>query len=143
MTAIRRSLAWTAIALLLPLTARAQTLEIATDQSPVGLDPHVATAFSTLLIDSNIYEGLTAIDKDLRTVPALAESWTISPDGLTYQFRLRGGASFHNGRAATAQDVIASIERVRDAKTPSPLASRFAGISKMEAVGHHVRLTTA
>ena len=46
--------------LLLPLTAGAQTLEIATDQSPVGLDPQVATAFSTALIDSTIYEGLTA-----------------------------------------------------------------------------------
>ena len=59
-------IALTALALSLPLAARAQTLEIATDQSPVGLDPHVATAFSTALIDSNIYEGLTAIDKDLR-----------------------------------------------------------------------------
>ncbi|MBU6498380.1 MAG: hypothetical protein KGQ40_07610, partial [Rhodospirillales bacterium] len=71
-----------AMALLLPVTAGAQaapaahTLEIATDQSPVGLDPQIATAFSTAIIDSNIYEGLTAIDAWLHIVPALASSWT-------------------------------------------------------------------
>ena len=143
MVSINRSLTWTALAILLPFAAAAQTLEIATDQSPVGLDPHVATAFSTLMIDSNIYEGLTAIDRDLRTVPALAESWTISPDGLVYAFKLRAGATFHNGRAVTAQDVVASIERVRDPKTASPLASRFTGISKVEATGGEIRLTLA
>ena len=105
--------------------ARAQVLEIATDQSPVGLDPHVATAFSTALITSTIYEGLTAIDKDLHVVPALAASWTISPDGLTYTFRLRRGAAFHSGRDVTAQDIIANIGRVRDPKTASPFASRL------------------
>ena len=58
------------------IPARAQVLEIATDQSPVGLDPHVATAFSTTMVLSTIYEGLTAISPDLRAMPALAESWS-------------------------------------------------------------------
>ena len=131
----RMSRATLVAALLLPIAAAAQTLEMATDQSPVGLDPQVATAFSTALIDSNIYEGLTAIDKDLRIAPALAESWTISPDGLTYTFKLRAGARFHNGRALTPQDIIANIERVRDPKTGSPFGSRFTGVKTMEAVG--------
>ena len=78
--------------------AKAQVLEIATDQSPVGLDPHVATAFSTTMVLSTIYEGLTAIDPELRVVPALAESWIVSPDGLTYTFHLRAGATFHDGK---------------------------------------------
>jgi peptide/nickel transport system substrate-binding protein len=121
----------------LPLAARAQTLEIAVDQSPVGLDPHIATAFSTAQIDSNIYEGLTAIDADLRVIPALAASWTVSPDGLTYAFALRDNAVFHNGRAVTPEDVIKNIERVRDAKTGSPYGSRFAGIKAMQATGPH------
>jgi peptide/nickel transport system substrate-binding protein len=111
----------------------AQTLDIATDQSPVGLDPHVATAFSTALIAGNIYEGLTAIDRDLRVVPALARSWTVSEDGLTYVFKLRPDASFHNGRKMTAQDVVASIARVRDPKTASPFASRFAAVAAVTA----------
>ncbi len=125
-----------AVAFAWPATGSAQVLELATDQSPVGLDPHVATAFSTGLIDSNIYEGLTAIDKDLRVVPALAASWTVSPDGLVYDFVLRD-ASFHNGRAVSPDDVLRNIERVRDPKTGSPFASRFTGIKAMQATGAH------
>jgi peptide/nickel transport system substrate-binding protein len=116
-------------------SARAQTLEIATDQSPVGLDPQVATAFSTALIDSNIYEGLTAVDRDLKVVPALAASWTVSPDGLTYVFQLRPGARFHNGRALTPQDIVDNFARVRDAKTGSPFASRLAPVASVEPTG--------
>jgi peptide/nickel transport system substrate-binding protein len=121
------------LAMCLAAPAMAQTLDIATDQSPVGLDPHIATAFSTALITGNIYEGLTAIDRDLLVVPALAESWTVSADGLAYVFKLRPGATFHNGRKVIAADVVASIARVRDPKTASPLASRFAGIAAVTA----------
>ena len=142
MSIIAARAATAVLALLLPLAAGAQTLDIATDQSPVGLDPHVATAFSTALIDSNIYEGLTGIDKDLRVVPALAASWTVSPDGLVYTFALRSNATFHNGRAMTAQDVVANFARVRDPKTGSPIASRFTGVKAVEATGpNEVKVT--
>jgi peptide/nickel transport system substrate-binding protein len=117
------------------LPARAQVLEIATDQSPVGLDPHVATAFSTTMVLSTIYEGLTAIDADLHVVAALAASWAVSPDGLTYTFHLRPNATFHDGRKLSAADVIASVARVRDPKTGSPFASRFAMVDRVEAEG--------
>jgi peptide/nickel transport system substrate-binding protein len=124
--------------------ARAQVLEIATDQSPVGLDPHVATSFATQLVTSTVYEGLTAIDAGLHVVPALAESWTVSPDGKTYRFRLRAGAMFHNGRAMTPADVVASVVRVRDPKTGSPYASRFTGVTAVEPDGDGaVRFTLA
>jgi peptide/nickel transport system substrate-binding protein len=115
--------------------AGAQILEIATDQSPVGLDPQVATSFATQLITSTIYEGLTAIDPDLHIVPALAKSWAVSPDGRTYTFQLRPGAAFHNGRALTPADVVASIARIREPKTGSPYASRFASVTSVEPAG--------
>ena len=54
--------------------ASAQVLQIAADGSPAGLDPHVVPAFNTVLINKNIYEGLTAIDRDLKIVPSLATS---------------------------------------------------------------------
>ncbi len=108
-----------------PLAVSAQTLELATDQSPAGLDPHVATAFSTKLINDSIYEGLTAIDSGLRVVPGLAESWTVSDDQRTYVFKLRQGVAFHNGEAFDAADVVFSIKRVLDEQTGSPIASRF------------------
>ncbi len=142
MTAKTRRFAWAHLAVLLPLStllplaARAQTLEIATDQSPVGLDPHVATAFSTLLIDSNIYEGLTAIDKDLRTVPCARRILDgCRRTGCSYLFKLRPGAKFHNGRAVTAQDVDRQHRAGARSQDRLALASRFTGISKMEAVG--------
>ena len=100
--------------------ARAQVLDIATDASPVGLDPHDATSFATFIVVSNVYEGLTAIDKDLRIVPALADKWTISADGLTYDFHLRPGAMFHNGRALTPQDIIAKINADTNAALVHP-----------------------
>lgn len=141
---LARNAAVAALALLLPLAtpARAQVLDIATDASPVGLDPHVATSFATFVVVSTIYEGLSAIDKDLRVVPALADRWTVSADGLSYVFHLRAGAVFHNGRAVTPQDVIANIERVRDPKTGSALASRVASVKMVEAEGaDSVRIT--
>src|SRR5262249_23166315 len=46
---------------------------------------------------------------------SLAESWTESPDGLTYEFKLRRGLKFHNGDAVTAEDVKFSFQRYRGA----------------------------
>jgi len=47
--------------------------------------------------------------------PSLAESWTVSPDGLTYDFTLRSGVKFHNGETVTAEDVKFSFERYKGA----------------------------
>jgi peptide/nickel transport system substrate-binding protein len=119
----------------MPIAATAQTLEIATDASPSGLDPHVATAFATILVNGAIYEGLTAVDKDLRVVPSLAESWSVSQDQLTYSFKLRPGVVFHDGQKMTAKDVAASIGRVLDKATGSPIASRFNMIASSAGSG--------
>jgi peptide/nickel transport system substrate-binding protein len=120
--------------LLLATAAYAQVLEIGYDQSPAGLDPHIATAFSTFaIINGTIYEGLTAIDKDLRLRPGLAESWTVSDDGRTYRFKIRSGVKFHDGAAMDSADVVATIERVLNKDIGSPLASRFTMIDAASA----------
>ena len=51
--------------------------------------------------------------------PCLAESWTESPDGLVYEFKLREGLSFHNGNPFAAEDVAFSFRRYRGASAPS------------------------
>lgn len=115
--------------------AGAQTLEIGYDQSPAGLDPHIATAFSTFaVINGTVYEGLTSIDRDLRLQPGLAESWTVSPDGRSYRFRLRSNVKFHDGSPMEAADVVASIERVLAKEIGSPLASRLAAVEGANAI---------
>lgn len=116
-----------------PLAATAQVLEIGADQSPAGLDPHIATAFSTFLINSPIYEGLTAIDQNLRVVPALATAWTISADQKTYTFTLRPNVTFHDGTPMQAEDVAATMRRVLNQQTGSPLRSRIDVIQQVSA----------
>jgi peptide/nickel transport system substrate-binding protein len=114
------------VGLLAAAPARAQVLELGVDASPAGLDPHIITAFASFqIINGTIYEGLTTIDKDLRIVPSLASSWTISPDGRTYVFKLVTGAKFHDGSPFEAADVVASLRRVLSKDIASPLASRL------------------
>ncbi len=138
---MKRLLATTALALTLALAAapaRAQVLELAVDASPAGLDPHIVTAFSSFqIINGTIYEGLTAIDKNLAVVPALAKSWTVSGDGKAYVFKLVEGATFHDGTAFEAADVVASLHRVLAKEIASPLASRLAAMDKAVATDPH------
>lgn len=113
----------------------AQTLEIAVDLSPVGLDPHIITAFNSFtVVNGTIYEGLTAIDKGLRVVPGLAESWTVAADGKSYTFKLRPGVTFHDGSPMTAEDVAATVRRVLSKDIGSPLASRLSAVDSVVVV---------
>lgn len=116
-------------------TASAQVLEVGLDQSPTGLDPHLITAFpSFMVVNGNIYEGLTAVDKDLKVNPGLAESWTISPDGKTYTFKLRSNVKFHDGAAMEAEDIASTIRRVQSKDIASPLASRLSAVDTVTVI---------
>ena len=113
--------------------AIAAPLEVAVEQSPSGLDPHIVTAFSSFqIIDGTIYEGLTALDGDLNVVPGLASKWEISEDKKTYTFTLQDGVKFHSGEVMTSKDVAASLKRVMNKDTGSPLASRLAAVDGVE-----------
>ena len=117
--------------------AQSGTLEIAVDTAPVGLDPHKVTAFSSFVVIGQIYDGLLEVNADLSLEPALAESWTVSDDGLTYVFQIRQGVQFHNDRTMTADDVVYSYERIVDPETASPQASRFAEVESAVATGEY------
>lgn len=83
-----------------------------------SLDPHKAVAAGTKEVLYNIFEGLVKADKDGNLVPAVAESYEISPDGTEYTFVLRDGVTFHNGESVTAEDVIYSLKRCSGKLTP-------------------------
>jgi peptide/nickel transport system substrate-binding protein len=113
--------------------AQSGTLELAVDQSPAGLDPHKVTAFSSFVVLHQIYDGLLEPNADLQLEGALAESYEVSDDGLTYTFTLRDGVTFHNGRPLTSDDVVYSLERILDPEVASPQASRFTLIEEATA----------
>ena len=89
---------------------------------PTDLDPHVITGTKEFAISTALFEGLASVDPvDSRPTPGVAESWDVSPDGLTYTFHLRADARWSNGDPVTAQDFLWSWQRVL---TPA-LASEF------------------
>ncbi|MEZ4620010.1 MAG: ABC transporter substrate-binding protein [Caldilineaceae bacterium] len=100
------------------------TLRVAFQNEWAGLDPHVASSYSTYQILNNVLEGLTFYDDEMNLVPWLAESWEQSEDGLTWTFHLRQGVMFSNGREMTAEDVKWSFERLIDPATGAGNAPR-------------------
>lgn len=89
---------------------------------PGKLDPAFSTDIYGVMIIQQIFDGLVQFDKNLNIIPAIAKSWKISPDGLTYTFYLREGVKFHNGREVIADDFVYSFTRISDPKNKSPAA---------------------
>jgi peptide/nickel transport system substrate-binding protein len=92
--------------------ASAQTLRYANQGDLKSLDPYTLRETTTIAHHGHVYEGLVARDKDLKIVPALAESWE-TPEPTRWRFHLRHNVKFHNGDPFTADDVVFSAERVR------------------------------
>lgn len=113
---------------------RGGVLVIGITQQILNLDPHVATAFSSYRVMEHIYEGLLRYDNELNLQPALAESWTVSPDGKVYTFKLRADVKFHDGSTLTAEDVKYSFERILNPDTKSPQRSRIELIDQIEII---------
>jgi peptide/nickel transport system substrate-binding protein len=109
------------------------TLRLGMQTDPVGLDPHLSTATATKNMMEHVYETLVFVSPEGRFIPGLAESWQTSQDGLTWTFALRRNVKFHNGRAMTADDVVYSINRVRDPNTRSPWIGNFVDVDAVSA----------
>jgi peptide/nickel transport system substrate-binding protein len=78
----------------------------------VGLDPAYETDGNSFMICDNVLEGLVFYkDESTDLQPGLATSWTVSPDGKTYTFKLRQGVKFHDGTPFNANAVVFSIGR--------------------------------
>src|SRR5262249_31610946 len=93
---------------------QAETRFVFANESPYDtLDPHAAFDVGRVAVRLNLYDGLYRwLDNPPKLEPWLAESHTVSPDGLTYTFKLRHGAKFHDGTEITAEDVRYSAERI-------------------------------
>jgi peptide/nickel transport system substrate-binding protein len=102
--------------------------------NPSGFDPHITGAVVSWYVLDNLFDRLVRIDPaTLEPVPSLAESYEVSPDGLTYTFTLRDGVTFHNGRALTSADVKYSFERIINPDVPAVAKGYFSALSSIEA----------
>jgi oligopeptide transport system substrate-binding protein len=90
---------------------------------PETLDPQkYQTAYTGFILD-DLFLGLTTMDPRARPIPGAAESWTVSPDGAVYTFKLRPGLVWSDGTKMTADDFVFGIRRALDPKTAAPFAS--------------------
>lgn len=98
---------------------QAKTLVYCSEGSPEGFNPSLYTAGTTFDASSKtIFEGLTHFVRGTTELePGMAESWTVSDDGMTYTFKLRKGVKFHSAkhfkptRDMNADDVVFTFER--------------------------------
>jgi len=96
--------------------------------NPKTLDPALSIDTYADTVTQQVFDGLVQFDKDLNAIPAIAKSWKISPDGLTYTFYLREGVKFHHRREVTADDFIYSFTRIIDPETKSSSIDFFTQI---------------
>ena len=115
-------------------TAGAQILRLSQRNEPGDLDPATATIPDEFFIIRALSEGLVSPAPDGGApLPATAERWTVSPDGLTYTFHLRAAARWSNGEPVTAQDFVDSYRRLLTPATAATKASLFFLVKNAEA----------
>ena len=91
---------------------RGGTLRSIINPEPPGLILALNQLLPTLVVAGKIYQGLLRYSFDLKPQPALAKSWTISPDGLVYTFNLEPDVIRHDGESFTADDVVFSTTKM-------------------------------
>jgi peptide/nickel transport system substrate-binding protein len=143
---IRRSfptalIALTASLLLVSSAALAQTpkrggtLRVSYGNEIAHLDFHTAPGYEMMWVAMNVGCGLVNITPDGKFVGDVAESWQASPDHLTYTFKLRPNALFHDGTRVDAAAVKFSIDRLMDPATKSGMRSFYEPVHSVEVLG--------
>lgn len=113
--------------------ARHDVLRVALPGQPTTLDPNLASDGITSMILSQLHEGLTRHDKDLRIQPALAKSWQFSDNYTRIQFKLKPNLKWSDGQPIRAQDFVYSWKRLLDPKTKAEYAYFLYDIQGAEA----------
>jgi len=121
------------------LAQNTSALVVAEDVPPQTFDPIQSSQIRTWYMWQFVYEGLLRAKLDGTLEPVLATEWTVSDDGKTYDFTLRDGTKFSDGSVLTADDVVASFERLKAEGLPYA-QDRFKSLEKVEAIdAGHVR----
>ena len=134
--AVAGAAAWPGPAWAAPV--RGGQLIVGQSPEPPVLTNAITVAGPTQVVSGKIFDGLLTYDDNLNPRPQLAQSWTVSADGLTYIFKLRPGVTWHDGTPFTSQDVAYSVleiwkkyhsrgratfANVVEVRTPDPLTA--------------------
>jgi len=110
----------------LGMGATPKRVNLAITMEPKSIDPNIAYGTEFSRVVNNLFLPLVDYDYTKQApVPRIAESWTVSADGLTYVFRLRKDVKWSDGRPVTAHDVVYTIRRIVNPDTASPFAFWF------------------
>jgi oligopeptide transport system substrate-binding protein len=133
---VRRACALVLLALLgvVEPAAAERVLRRSGTDDPATLDPHRVAYPGEFNIISDLFTGLLTLDAEARPIPGAAESWTVSKDGLSYEFKLRPGMKWSDGKPLTAADFEWSFRRMLDPATAFPFAARLYLIRNARAV---------
>jgi len=100
---------------------------------PTSLDPHGPVGSGQNVIFPFLFDTLVYRQADNTYHPYLAESWTVADDGLSVEYKLKAGITFHDGTPLNAKAVQFTFQRLMDLGAKSPLASGFASVAAVEA----------
>ena len=96
---------------------------------PTLVNPVIALSDADKDLTSLVYSGLMRKTPEGKLIPDLAESYTVSPDGTNYTFLIKKNAKFQNSKNVTADDIIFTIEKIKDPLTKSPRKLSWDGVS--------------
>jgi peptide/nickel transport system substrate-binding protein len=132
------SVAVIGLVLALPLAADAQkrggTLRVSYGNEIAHLDFHTAPGYEMMWVAMNVGCSLTNINPDGKFTGDAAESWTMSPDGLNYTFKLRKNVLFHDGTPVDAAAVKFTIDRMKDPATKSGMRPFYEPVHSVEVI---------
>ena len=112
------------------------------DRAPAIIDPLFTTTMGEARMQELVFDGLFTDDKNLKSTPLLARSIQVSEDRQSAEVSLRTDVRWHDGQPFTANDVVFTIEAMKNPGTLSPEGARVSWIESCEATGpHSVRFT--
>ena len=113
---------------------RGGTLRVSYGNEIANLDFHTAPGYEMMWVAMNVGCSLTNITPDGKFVGDAAESWTTSPDGLLYTFKLRKNVLFHDGTPVDAAAVKFNIDRMKDPATKSGMRPFYEPVQSIEVM---------
>jgi glutathione transport system substrate-binding protein len=112
----------------------AKDVVVAVQSNFTSTDPYDSNDTLSQAVAKSFYQGLYGFDKDMKMVPVLAESHTVSKDGLVYTFKLKSGIKFHDGTPFNAEAVKVNFDRVTNPDNKLKRYNLYKNIAKTEAV---------